>query len=492
MGGGDIQGNVEFTFNPKVVFPSTGGVSNFPNLLQSDISQWFVDISNGPYPGFNEASLNTIDKFVGGWEIIGQDAFNFTNLKLKVGNSQNLTDIFEQPEYLTDICSGAFKGLDLDGRIDFSSSYEVLTNIGEEAFKDNSFSGIRLADLSNLTTLGNNVFQNGLNISGGEITLSNLPELTSIPEFAFADNVSNSKLTLELLPKVKTIEQYAFYNSSISGDVTISGLELLSSISSYAFGTTHLSQAAQIRSVEFVDLPKLESIGVLKDNFSFGNDNLVLKNLPSYTDDASLIDLRNNLGQNNDSSFTGDLTLEGLPGLTSIQDFSGFARNFTGKLTIKDCSNLLEIKEEAFKDCNFTELEISNNNLICINQNAFENNYLSGSLSLNIENLTFIGKAAFKNNPDLNGTLTIKNSNTNVAIMDEAFMDTCFSKVSLNIGTPAGSYISNNVFPQLNGVQDTTNTITWKNSSFTISYEGEFIWNVPTPTFTATAPIVNF
>jgi hypothetical protein len=480
MGGADIQGNVEFTFNPKVVFPSTGGVSNFPNLLQSDISQWFVDISNGPYPGFNEASLNTIDKFVGGWEIIGQDAFNFTNLKLKVDNSQNLTDIFEQPEYLTDICSGAFKGLDLDGRIDFSSSYEVLTNIGEEAFKNNSFSGIRLADLSNLTTLGNNVFQTGLNISGGEITLSNLPELTSIPEFAFADNVSNSKLTLELLPKVQTIEQYAFYNSSISGDVTISGLELLSSISSYAFGTSHLSQAAQIRSVEFVDLPKLESVGVLKDNFSFGNDNLVLKNLPSYTDDASLIDLRNNLGQNNDSSFTGDLTLEGLPGLTSIQDFSGFARNFTGKLTIKDCSNLTQLYVGAFQDCKFTDLEIeNNNNLKFIFENVFQNNDLSGSLTLNSKNLFLINSNAFRNNPNLSGKLTISSEFAQLFIGNEAFLDTCFSQVSLTRSNPGLLQVYENVFPQLNGVQDTTNTITWDNSGFTISYETELIWNVP-------------
>ena len=86
-----------------------------------------------------------------------------------------------------------------------------------------------------------------------------------------------------------------------------------------------------------------------------------MKNLPAYTDDASLSELKFNLGVNNgnDSSFTGDLTLEGLPGLTSIQDFSGFARNFTGKLTIKDCSNLIEIKEAAFKDCSFTQISLT-------------------------------------------------------------------------------------------------------------------------------------
>ena len=418
MGGGDLQGNIAFSLNPQVTFPTSGGAtSSFPNLTKSDLQQWFVDVSNGPYPGFTEASLNSIDKFEGGWEVIGNDAFNFTNLKLNVKDNQNLTDIFEEPGSLKEIQDRSFYRLGLDGGLGFSGSFTDLSYIGANSFEENKFTrGVSIRDLPNLTKIGTSAFYKC--IENGPITLSNLPNLTQL-SFTFQDNSSNSKLTLEKLPKLSIIDFYTFFNSGISGDVTISGLEELETIENTAFGSSNPEKAAQIKSVEFVNLPKLDTIGNLNNYnplvpsntlYSFGTENLILKNLPAYTDDASLSELKFNLGVNNgnDSSFTGDLTLEGLPGLTYIQDFSGFARNFTGKLTIKDCSNLTEIKEAAFKDCNFTQIN--------------------------------------------------------------------FTSIS-------GSVVYQDVFPQLDGISsEQPNVLVWKNSSpgFTIPDNKQYLWNVPT------------
>ena len=314
-------------------------------------------------------------------------------------------------DWAFDSCSG------FNGSLTIGNS---VSSIGHEAFRSCSgFTG----DL----TIGNSVASinkwlfNGCNGFRGNLTIGNSAgsPVTIIGEEAFRDKSFTGSLSIG--NSVITIEESAFDGcSGFTGDLIIPNS--VTTIGDFAFrNCTGFSGNLTIgNSVTSIGISAFNSCNGFRGNLSIGNSvatigNLAFYNCSGLTGDLVIPNSVTTMGGyvfGGCSGFTGHLYISNA--LTSIYYDTFFnCSGLTGDLVIPN--SVTVIGESAFKGCSgFTGELIIPNSVTTIDQYAFQNCIgFTGGLTIG-NSVTTIGKYAFDGCSGFTGDLALPNSLTKI------------------------------------------------------------------------------
>jgi hypothetical protein len=241
MGGGTLDNTITFQQNPQRVFDDPCG--NFPIFTKESFAQWITDTCNNGAPGFTDGSLNYLINFDAPWQVIGPNVLeNLSNIDICNNGGASLTDKFDYPEALTDICNSAFQNMNLSGGLDFTG-FTSLKTIGEYAFPYNNLNSLILKDLPSLETIGLAAFQfnetskieiNNTTLKSigdyafatnnlTDISIIDNIDLSSIGSNAFDENPLTGSLTLRNVPSLAAFPHEAIDVSGFTGDLELTG-----------------------------------------------------------------------------------------------------------------------------------------------------------------------------------------------------------------------------------------------------------------------------
>ena len=292
-----------------------------------------------------------------------------------------------------------------------------LEELGGQAFGDNSFTRVDITNNSNLSSIGPNCFLLNNLVNG--VKIHNNPNLSDISFQAFT-NSNISKLDLSSLPFLENIGLSAFTDNNISGPINFKACPKLKTIQTGAF-TRSIKNGSGL---DFSDLSNLESIG----SFAFWDNSL---NGPvKFTNCINLADI--SFAAFLQSGITsGGLDFSGLTSLKTIHEGAFSFNSVNGPVKFTNCISLNKISSGAFSESS-----------------------ISGEVDFSGIGALTISQKAFLNNPDIIRYVFNDNSGTTIGI---------------------------NVDPSMDGVSSTGSGpgLTWDNSGFDISSNGEYIFVKP-------------
>ncbi len=301
---------------------------------------------------------------------------------------------------------GSFNGIGHKNKItsvDFSNA-TYLRRIykstgGQElgAFANNLINYINFGNMPEFYEIGDYAFYNN---DLESIDFTKAPALKTIENSSFE---ANQLLTVNLsnLPALQKVDDSAFAYNNISGELKIENSPLLIEFGDYIFYNNNIT------SLVLNNLPEL--IRISSDGFG---ENLIkslkLNNLPK------LSEIRSRVFEGN--SIT-TLVMSELPSLTYL-GFYTFRENPLKKFDFSKTPNLITINESAFDECELSgTLDLSMlTNLEYIGAYAFEYNYLTSINWGSINKLTHVGEGAFLYNSlnDSNAFVYARNSDGTV------------------------------------------------------------------------------
>lgn len=435
---------------------------------------------------------------------ISQDNFIYkdSTKRIIIGYKGQATGDLVIPSNVVEIGPGAFAATPsrgaFTGRLDLSNARDLQT-IGVGAFAGNKFTGDLKINAYNLETISDYAFY------GNEFTNVDLKDsgITHIGKAAFAHSAGPNAGRIDLPYGIKNIDDDAFTGEATTGSLTLTkfdensgrvvGSESLSldreredarygysylglseshnsleSIGSNAFSynklNDRLSFPTSIKTIGFNAFTRNYLSGDLEFiNSSIENigDNAFLN---AYSDGGNIV-IQNARSLNyvgkgafQNNHFSGNVTLDNIPNLREINDFTFFAAKdsqgsehyFKGTLTINNLSSLERIGKKAFsyeteldptlaRDLNevraynekmghvngFTELEMTSlPRLKTIDEQAFMDNNFGNTMDFSqFKNLETIENQAFSN-AGFSGLLNFKDMTNLKYFGESAFFNT--------------------------------------------------------------------
>ncbi|MEP3386676.1 MAG: leucine-rich repeat protein [Reichenbachiella sp.] len=274
---------------------------------------------------------------------------------------------------------------------------QVITGIGEEAFREKGLVNVDLSDLTNLTIIEESAFRDN---SITSVDFTDLGILTNIGRLAFYEN---SLTTVDFTPltNLTTIGYRAFRNNSISS-IDLAGLNNLTTIGDQAFSDNNIDEfvlpspllEGEWRGTDDVVYASGTTVSV-SEGYFFTNDALY-----TLTSDDVVVENGEIISVNLKMTYPNIVIPSNLDGqdITAIGSYT-FDEHSLVTVDLSALINLTTIGEAAFDDNQLTSIDFTGlTNLTIIGESAFSGNDISSVDFTSLTNLKTIGERAFSIN----------------------------------------------------------------------------------------------